>query len=221
MKKKAIVFSYFKRTLLVWILFFVCVYSVIACEFEAWRIELLKIDKDIAYINKVNGIIKNLSFSYIAGVIFFFLSDTIPFLRRKRIACRNVEKSLTLMVNAIDDFSVLVNNKKWDKKSDVSKIYEDITGCEYTDDMPPIKFHIPFCTQLNAVVGKLNTCIDFVISQELYVSAKLINDIESIKNSKNNLFVYALSTDDYVDPENIVNVTAYLIEIKSTISKYL
>lgn len=221
MRKEAIFFDYIKRTAPIWVLFIICIYSIVACEFESLRIRLPSLFNDVAYVNKTNDIIKNLSFSYIAGVIFFFLSDTIPFLRRKRVVYKNVEKSMRLMVAAIDDFSHIVNNKIWDEKTDASTEYEEFSGAEYSDNMPPIKLQIPFCIQLKELVEKLNLCINFVISQELYVSSKLLNDFELIKNNDNYLFINSKSIDDYVNPEKIVKAFAYLIEIKCKINQHL
>lgn len=223
MKEKNIYLDYFKRTALVWALFIVCIYSVVACEFESLRIKWLSIDKEVAFVNKVNGIIENLSFSYIAGVIFFFLSDTIPYIRRKTIAYKNAERSLRLILKSIDEFSLSINNEIWNEGTDAISIYEDYFGEELSDENQSILIKKPLLFDTLKLVRYVNSGISFLLSQELYLDAKLINDIESIKLSEEWHYVSSLSDGNEVRVSSkiVLAIIKKIISIKATVNKYI
>lgn len=225
MKKDSIYCSYFKQTAPIWILLIICIYCVLACEFESLRIELFSINKDISFVEKINNIIKNLSYSYIAGVIFFSLSDTIPFLRRMRIANRGVKKLLCQIVNAIDDFSLSINQNKWDEKTNPKQVFEDFTGGEYIENAPPTKLTSDKIALIDKLVNTINVGTDFIISKELYISTDLIDDVDSIKSNEYFLFISSIpdnaKNELYVTADKIVAIFDNIIEIKRTMLKYL
>lgn len=223
--KKALIIDYFKKSAVIWILLLLCVYCILACEFEDLRIGLFSIKKDVVFVDKLNNILKNISYSYIAGVIFFFLADTIPFLRRKKVVDKNVENTLNLMSYAIDTFSNALNGKKWDENTDVASIFEDVSGGEYSDNMPLMKLPKHIQVEYSKLANNLNTSMDFILSQELYTSLDLINDIEKIKLNKDYQFINSICNSEdengYIDAKEFVNSLNCIIVIKSTISKYI
>lgn len=218
-------YDYIKNTSLIWFLFLVCIYSILACEFESLRMNMFSINMDVHIVNKINGIIKNLSFSYVAGVIFFFLSDTIPFLRRQKIVSKNVNQSLDLMSNALDEFSQSINGKIWEGTTNPQSIYEDIFGGEYTEQggmqiLPP-----NIQADMLKLVNVMNPCIDYIISQELYVDSKLVKDIEDIKFFHGIHFMSSLLMDvnnkTYISPKQLVSIFMDIIRSRSIILKYI
>ena len=218
-------YDYIKNTSLIWFLFLVCIYSILACEFESLRMNMFSINMDVHIVNKINGIIKNLSFSYVAGVIFFFLSDTIPFLRRQKIVSKNVNQSLDLMSNALDEFSQSINGKIWEVTTNPQSIYEDIFGGEYTEQggmqiLPP-----NIQADMLKLVNVMNPCIDYIISQELYVDSKLVKDIEDIKFFHGIHFMSSLLMDvnnkTYISPKQLVSIFMDIIRSRSIIFKYI
>ena len=225
MRKNTIYFNYFKRTAPIWILFIICIYSVFACSFETLRLDLFRINKNIIFVNKINDIIKNLSFSYIAGAIFFFLSDTIPFLRRKKLANKIVEKSLCQMIDAIDDFSLSINNCKWNEDTNIELIFEDFSGGEYTQNMPDTRLTSDKKVLIVELAKKLNFGIDFVLSQELYIDTNLVKDMDRIKI--NEFYIYICSIPDssnidfYIAADKVLAIFSLIIKIKTTLLKYL
>ena len=68
MTKRKLYLFYIINTLPIWILFITCIYCILACEFESLKIP---INQDLEYCEKLNNIVKNLSYSYISGVMFF------------------------------------------------------------------------------------------------------------------------------------------------------
>lgn len=196
-----------------------------ACEFESLRINMFSVNKDIELVNKTNKIIENLSFSYIAGVIFFSLSDTIPFLRRKKIAYKNVKKSLSQMIDAIDDFSISINGCKWDEKTNTEIVFEDFSGGEYTKNAPQLRLTFDKTALINTLTKKINIGVDFVLSHELYIDTNLTNDMNKIKLNENYLFICTIlnntNNDIYIAADKVLAIFDNVIEIKRTILKYV
>ena len=220
---KTIYIDYFKRSALIWILLLFCIYAILACEFESLRISSLSINKDLMFVNKINSIIKNLSYSYIAGVIFFFLSDTIPFFRRKKVVYRNVKRILCTMIDAIDDFSMSINCNKWDERTDTKLVFEEFSGGEYTDNMPQIRLTSDKLVVLKKLSKNLNVGIDYLLSQELYLDVALFNEIEKLKMNETFLFISTMCEDTnenlYITAEKLLVIFDYIIEIKKSLLK--
>ena len=223
MKKQTFFMDYIKKTAFIWGLFIVCLYCIIACEFESLRIDIFSINEDVTVVNKINDIIKNLSFSYVAGVVFFFLSDTIPFHRRQKVVIKNVNRSLNLVFNAIDDFSQSINSKTWNETIDPRLIYEDIFGGEYPEQGYSLKLPLNIIADMLKLANIMNPCIDFIISQELYINSKLIKDLEDIKLCDGIRYISSLSvdTDNIISSAELVSVFRDIIKIRSIILKHL
>lgn len=224
MKKQIFFMDYIKKTIFIWVLFIICIYCILACEFESLRMDIFSINEDVIVVGKINDIIKNLSFSYVAGVIFFFLSDTIPFHRRQKVVIKNVNRTLNLVFNAIDDFSQSINSKTWNETIDPKLIYEDIFGGEYPEQEYKQKLPLNIITDMLKLTNIMNSCIDFIISQELYVNSKLIKDLEDIKLCDGMRYISSLSVDTnniYITPKDLTSVFRDIIKIKSIILKHL
>ena len=215
--------DYIKKTIFIWVLFIVCIYCILACEFESLRMDIFSINEDVIVVEKINDIIKNLSFSYVAGVIFFFLSDTIPFQRRQKFVNKNVNRSLNLIYNAIDDFSQSINNKTWDETIDPKFIYEDIFGGEYPEQEYKQKLPLNIISDMLKFANTINPYIDFIISQELYVNSKLVKNLEDIKLFDGMRYISSLSVDtnNIISSEELVSVFRDINKIRSIILKHL
>ncbi len=224
MRKNDFYLSYFVNTKCIWFLLLLSIYGVFACEFESLRMSIFSINCDITTINKINNIIENLSFSYIAGVVLFLLADTITFLRRKKIVCRNVERSLSSIISLIDDFSQFVNGKNWGNDTDAKIVFEEYSGGIYSENMPSIKVQPPMRTSMNTLTEKLNTYVDFIISQELYLGTKMLDDMEKILNK---MALYVTINNEWQEDEmsveaiRLVNFFDDIIQVKKTIKKYI
>lgn len=220
--QKSLYMDYFKKTAVVWIVFVICIYSIFACEFDELKIPFSSIHRDI---EKINNIIKNISYSYIAGVIFFFLSDTIPYLRRKKVAYKNVDKSLIFIVNAIDNFSLSINNKVWTNETSATMIFEDYSGGEYSDNMPPVILPRHILSVMNNFAESINKNLDYILSQELYNTRELQKEMELIKLCESIQYISSISLDEnnetLVEPFKIVKLFSDVIEIRKTVSKYI
>lgn len=202
------------------ILLLICIYCVLACEFQELRI---RVEYSQDSLDKINDIVKNLSFSYIAGVIFFLLSDTIPYCRRKKITLKYVEKAMSLMLLSIDDFTINVNGKKWDSNTEPYEIYEDISGAIYEGDSQ-IKYTVPdnVIISLQNLYNSLNMNIDFILAQELYIDDCLLDMLEQIKSDKR--FQYScglsLNANTCITIYELVEIFKLIISIKSKLLKY-
>jgi hypothetical protein len=156
--------------------------------------------------------------------VFFLLADTIPFLRRKKIVCRNVERSLSSIISLIDDFSQFVNGKNWGNDTDAKIVFEEYSGGIYSENMPSIKVQPPMRTSMNTLTEKLNTYVDFIISQELYLGTKMLDDMEKILNK---MALYVTINNEWQEDEmsveaiRLVNFFDDIIQVKKTIKKYI
>lgn len=65
-----------KYHIIIFVFSLLCLYAVIAIPFPYFRIVSLPLDKN--YIEKAENIIQNLSYSFLAGTIFYFLSVYLP-----------------------------------------------------------------------------------------------------------------------------------------------
>ena len=115
---------YFKKTCGIWIFLVFSIYCMFACSFEVLHLGIFSINAPKDYIDKINDIIKNLSYSYIAGCFFFFLSDTIPFLRRQKIAIKNVSKSITSIKEELKRTEIKLTGYNWNQ-TETKKISSD------------------------------------------------------------------------------------------------
>ncbi len=225
MRKNSIYFNYFKRTAPIWILFIICIYCVFACSFETLRLDLFRINKDIVFVNKINDIIKNLSFSYIAGAIFFFLSDTIPFLRRKKLINKIVQKLLSQMVDALDDFSLSINNCKWNKDTKLEQVFEEFSGGEYSQNMPQTRLTSDKIILIDNLSKKINLGIDYVLSQEIYIDTDLVKEMDRIKINDIYILICSISNsvnnEYYLAANKVLEIFKLIIDIKTTLLKHM
>lgn len=221
MTKRKLYLFYIINTLPIWILFITCIYCILACEFESLKIP---INQDLEYCEKLNNIVKNLSYSYIAGVIFFLLSDSIPFLRKGNIAYKNINKAMHLIITAIDNFSKSINGKTWENTTSTIEIYEEISGGEYAAntgynipiDLPEYRIAI-----FKDLYLALNLNIDFIISQEQYIDTKLLNDFESIRSDDCFLYIGSIANKTSIEAENAIMIFEYIKKVRNIIFKYI
>ncbi len=220
MKKIILYREYFRKAWLIWVLLIICIYSVLACEFDCFKISLFSIDEDIVFINKMNTIIENLSFSYIAGAIFFVLSDTIPFLRKQKNVLKHIKKSLSLMINAIDSFSQNLHSTVWDASTNITDIVMDITGTMYSQQMRDIKLQDHQLYEMHRLNDILNVNIDFILSQELYINQEFMSIIENIKVNKHIQLIKTISKEQpTISIDILTGLLEDIITIKTNISK--
>lgn len=125
-----IVPSYFGKTIWVWIILAATIYIVLACQFPTCRFITMPYSE--ATVELWNDVLKNLSYSYIAAVIFFVFSDTIPFLRKQYYVTQSlvVIKKQTAE-SAIRFFRCFCSSCEDDFQSDT--LYYNTTGYEYDE----------------------------------------------------------------------------------------
>ena len=161
--------NYFSKTWKVWLILAICVYSIIACDFEEARLDLFAINATQDTIGKLNGIIKNLSYSYIAGCVFFFLSDSLPFLRRLKIANRSMTSAINQCKKSLYELECCLSGVCWASMDD-SSIFESITEAECDDDAQIVNIKKHKYMAIRTFLSELDRTCNFILSQELYLN---------------------------------------------------
>lgn len=111
----------------VWLLFGIATYTVFAVEFSGLRVISLPFNSDA--VDKLNDIGKNFSLSYIAGVVFYTLSEVIPFRRRKRYVKGKAIILADRLLKGINEFFDAFCGGH--DMSDMSQLYYDAMQREY------------------------------------------------------------------------------------------
>lgn len=86
----------------VWLLLLVSLYIAFACEFHCLR--LISLPLPANQIEKLNDLAKSVSLSYVAGMIFYVLSDLLPYLRKSAYVQENLRSMNRNLSKAIDNF---------------------------------------------------------------------------------------------------------------------
>lgn len=178
-----------------------CMYAIIQIEFEFafWICSTENADK-------YNKVILNLSYSFLAGTIFYFLTVTLPYLRMKykiKKALKRKIKSIRSNYKACVD-SVLssdVNPKDEVSKDEVIKNFKAISynnACRFS-----------LIDRNESILSFINRNHSYIVhlSGELleykpWLSAESIAQIEDIRNSRLPGFIIMLSRCRFCNPED-------------------
>ena len=128
-------------------------------------------------------------------------------------------------MNAIDNFSLSINNKVWTNETSATMIFEDYSGGEYSDNMPPEILPRHILSVMNTFAESINKNLDYILSQELYNTRELQKEMELIKLCESIQYISSISLDEnnetLVEPSKIVKLFSDVIEIRKTVSKYI
>lgn len=197
--------------------FLISVYCVFACSFDVLRLDIFSINASQNFIDKINDIIRNLSYSYIAGCFFFFLSDTIPFLRRQKISNNNVRNSMISIKEELKKTEIKLTGYSW-KQIELIKIWEEISGYEYSDNLnSTITLNLQQLRILHDFIGYLFLKSEYILSQELYISDKVYQEISHFRTDDFLLKIVNIPKEEKysLSKEDLMNLIKTLLEIHS------
>lgn len=123
--------SYFEKTFWVWIILVVAIYIVIACQFPSFRFITMPYSE--ATVELCNDVLKNLSYSYIAAVIFYVLSDAIPFLRKQYYVIRSLDVIKSQTLESLSRFYRCFCSSSVDE-TEAFTLFLNATGYEYEEE---------------------------------------------------------------------------------------
>lgn len=208
---------YFKKTCGIWIFLVFSIYCMFACSFEVLHLGIFSINAPKDYIDKINDIIKNLSYSYIAGCFFFFLSDTIPFLRRQKIAIKNVSKSITSIKEELKRTEIKLTGYNWNQ-TETKKIWEEISSYEYSDNLNiSIILKLQQLKVIHDFINYLFLKSDYILSQELYISNRIYQEISRFRTDDILLKIVNMDKEEKysLSNEDLIKLIKTLLEIHS------
>lgn len=140
-----------------WVLFVVSIYVAFACSFPSLQFEC---DLAEPTCTKLNGIFQSFSLSYVAGFVFYLLSDFIPSSRRQR---HNLSVIGSLLIFYEQHLHMYVHEmgkpKEIDNGYDIADWYKKTTGVEYKRDklLNKVTIQPHFVYMFNEIAKHINT----------------------------------------------------------------
>lgn len=160
----------------VWILLVASFYMVIAAEFK--ELCFIKLPVSEESLDKLNGIGKNISLSYIAGVIFYVLSEKVPFIKKRKYLRMKLNVQIERMKEALGTFleSICGDGKCRDARpmfyEAFKKEYEGKGFCEIN------KSHL---LGIRKLLAELDDSLNILISSDVYLGEKDYQIVIEIK----------------------------------------
>lgn len=153
-------------------------YMVLAAEFK----ELCFIELPICEetIEKLNGIGKNISLSYIAGVIFYVLTETIPFVNKRKYLRLKLKVQIERMKDALGNFLESICGDG--KCREVKKIFYEASKREYEGNglCDINKSHL---LSIRKLLVELDDALDVLICSDVYLDEKDYQTVIEIKTA--------------------------------------
>lgn len=152
----------------IWLILAVCLYTVVACEFPCWRFITLPASEEA--VEKLNGVAKNLSYSYIAGVVFYVLSELVPFLRKQGFVLMRLKTYAENLVAAMDELIYgLTGSKVSDEElKNGEGLLMLITGQEYeTEGYFQLKENQMLA--IRSFVAQMDKGLDMLLNNDIFI----------------------------------------------------
>jgi len=161
----------------IWLLLAVSVYMVLAAEFSVFCFIRLPFNESI--VEKLNGIGKNISLSYIAGVVFYILSEYLPF-KRKEIyvqgRCYQIVGSL--MDNIMNFFDELCGQNILNAPL---QLYFDATQKEY-DENDVCKLSRNQLFAIRKFIAETDNALNILLLQDEYLGEDDFRKLLTLKS---------------------------------------
>jgi hypothetical protein len=196
----------------VWSLFAISIYMVFAAYFHGLCFIPLPFGEET--VEKLNDIGKNVSLSYIAGAIFYFLSVYLPFVLKRsfvKCRCRLIIKNLLGYIKKF--FEELC---KQNDMSDVNQLYFDATQKEYEKgDICKLEKNQLFA--IRKLITEIDHTLDTLLIQAEYIDA---DDFEILITIKSEAFLSDLRKIAQTSETHTTNSTTLLGILSGVVSMY-
>lgn len=86
----------------IWVLLLISLYTAFACEFRCLR--FITMPFSALQVEKLNDLAKSISLSYVAGMVFYVLSELVPQVRKRYYAEEKLRAMNSNLTDAINSF---------------------------------------------------------------------------------------------------------------------
>lgn len=182
-KRKCLLFVRIKRELSIWLLFLFCLYIVIAYHFDSWKIPFSFISEKAT--QNFNEIFLWLSYSYVAGMIFYILSIFYPKTKKTRAVLSNVTEDLRLLKDEYYDFSLSIFGQNCLNDNLIEKdLFKEITGKDF-DSLGyfPISINKNNCKFIEDFIDKSDKILSIIMNNVEYLTYEEYLQLAKIRTS--------------------------------------
>lgn len=173
------------------ILFLLAIASLCIIKLTEWR----PLGEALRY-QEINEIIVNISYSYIAATIFYFVMDYLPNLHRKKIMRRKIKSYLVQIKVSILQCIKDINLYNFIQPSQILSRKDFIKQFSSKDLTLPCDY----LTILQRNKIELNLLVDFLLTIQNFLSDKEFHNLLNIKDS---LFLtQSIRPIDYIETEH-------------------
>lgn len=160
----------------IWILLVLSIYMVLAAEFH--DLCFIRLPFSDVTVYKLNSIGKNISLSYIAGVIFYVFSERIPFVRKKSYLKTRLKIQVERLNTALSSFleSMCGNSTITDAKT----AFWETTRKEY-DGKGYCDINRSQLLSIRTLLAVYDDALDDLISSDVYLDEKDFETVVDIK----------------------------------------
>lgn len=161
----------------IWLLLAASIYMVLASEFNMFCFVSLPYSEST--VEKLNGIGKNISLSYIAGVIFYVLSEYLPFERKKKfVQDRSCQMVRSLMDDILKFFDELCGQNDLNAPF---QLYYDATQKEYNEN-DVCKLSRSQLLAIRKLIAETDNALNILLLQGEYLDEDDFNKLLKLKS---------------------------------------
>ncbi len=214
-----------KKEPAIWILLGFCLYIIIAFYFEKVRIPSPFSQKTV---DSINAMVLSLSCSYIAGMIFYIISEFRIQTRKARAVLANAVEDLRLLKDDFSELSRLIWGDDWLTGQDAKEtIFREISNLVFSENMnnKPIQIPKNLVRLFKDYIRKFDSYLISAMSYESYFSPEEYQEITEIRMS----FAFNQvrthfdeTTDTFYNPKTLMLFINDLIEVnKKAVKLYV
>jgi hypothetical protein len=181
--------------LLIWCIFLFAIYICISYHLHILQLpNLFSLDSDL--IEGINSIVVNLSYSFTAGIIFYFFSVILPEAQKSIIVFPNLLNELEIFLSEFSELSRKVWGDDWISSKtpeDVrTTVYYSICG-EYPDshdDSHNVNVNAEFVKNMLPFYNRTDSILEKIMIYEKYLTKSEYKKLEKLRSNfyENNQF---------------------------------
>lgn len=204
-----------KKEPAIWILLLLCLYIVFAYYIAQIRFSSLFSQETV---DAINMIAFSLSCSYIAGMVFYILSEFLIQTRKARAVLANTVEDLRLFIDDFSELSKDIWGDDWLTAENANEsVFRAITNIDYSESLSKgsIRLDDSSTCIFKKYINKFDTYLTSIMSYESYLSPEDFRELTEIRLS----FAFNQVRIHFDESENIFYSPKTLMElIKDIIS---
>ncbi len=213
-------FKQLKYTWPIWLVLILCLYIVLACECEFFR--FIKLPYSEYIIERINDVAKNLSLSYIAGMIFYLLSEMVPYLRKQRFVLKKLNAEIQNVQQIFRDFFLyFCGHDVSSSPPEKDELFYSTTGQEYEQEGTYL-ISADKMLELRKLLAAIDDAIEFLLANDIYIGE---NNFKIVLNIKTNKCLSVLrgivqaQSDSLIENKQLYEILEGIISIQQEINK--